>query len=88
MNILEKLKQVFIPVNQPKNFPRLYFIPEIIHVDATNQASNDPLYQQALTRVNRRRWMQIPRPIRYVRQLRERIYKRCADAWSALKRSW
>ena len=85
MNILEKLKQVFIPVNQPKNFPRLYFIPETIHADAPNQASNDPLYQQVPARVYRRRWMQIPRPIRYFRQLRARFYKRCADAWSALK---
>ena len=41
MNIFQKLKQVFIPVNQPKNFPRLYFIPETIHVYASNQASND-----------------------------------------------
>ena len=85
MNILEMLKQVLKPVNQPKNFSRLYFIPETIHVEGPNQASNDPRYQQVPTRVHPRLWIQIPRPIRYVRQLRALFYKRCAETWSALK---
>jgi hypothetical protein len=83
MNILEKIKQVFIPVNQPEGFPRLYFIPETITVQAPRQACNDPSYRPSVA----------PQPIRqqetkiqkFIRQVMEIFQEACADAWSAIK---
>jgi hypothetical protein len=77
MNILKKIKQVFVPVNQPEGFPRLYFIPETITVQAPRQARNDPNYQLPVA----------PRPIRqqetkiqkFIRQEKEIFQEVCAD---------
>ncbi len=82
MNILEKIKQVFIPVNQPEGFPRLYFIPETITVQAPRRACNDPSYRPPVT----------PQPIRqqetriqkFIRHEKEIFQEACADAWSAI----
>ena len=83
MNILSKLKQAFVPVNQPINFPRLYFIPETSTLPAQHPASNDPRYHQSQ-----------PTPItspqepafrKYARTNMEVFQKACADAWAAIK---
>jgi hypothetical protein len=83
MNILEKIKQVFIPVNQPEGFPRLYFIPEAITVQAPRQACNDSSYRPPIA----------PRPIhqeetkiqKFIRNEKEIFQEACADAWAAIK---
>ena len=87
MKILEILKQAFIPMNQPRSFPRLYFIPETITFDAPNQAIKDPFYQRDLTPVKQQslRRPQLPKPAKYLQQLRARFYHLRARAWSALK---
>jgi hypothetical protein len=85
MNIPEKLRQVFIPVNQPEGFPRLYFIPETITVQAPRQACNDPSYHPPVA----------PQPIRqqetkvqkFIRHEKEIFQEACADAWNATKRA-
>jgi hypothetical protein len=46
MNILYRIKQAFIPVNQPTAFLRLYFIPETTTVQSPKQSSDNPHYRQ------------------------------------------
>jgi hypothetical protein len=95
MSILEKIIQAFIPVNQPKNFPRLYFIPDTTTVEAPRQASNDTGYhplqnarhthirpQPKLTSGFR---LNVPRPINYIRQMKARFHQRCSEFWSEMK---
>jgi hypothetical protein len=93
MNILKKIKQVFIPINQPEGFPRLYFIPETITVHAPRHACNDSSYRPPVA----------PRPIaktqptrkkeretkiqKFIRQEKEIFQEACADAWNATKRA-
>ena len=93
MNTLKRLKQIFIPVNQPTQFPRLYFIPETITVQAPYQACNDPSYQPSAA----------PRPIaktqptkkkegetviqKFIRQEKEIFQEVCADAWATIKQA-
>jgi hypothetical protein len=45
MNVFKRLKEIFIPVNQPIHFPRLYFIPDTYEVDAPRRSANDPSYR-------------------------------------------
>ena len=91
MNILEKIKQVFVPVNQPEGFPRLYFIPETITVQAPRQACNDPSYRPlvapqptAKTQPTRKKKRETIFQ-KFIRQEKEIFQEACADAWSATK---
>ena len=93
MNILEKIKQVFIPVNQPEGFPRLYFIPETITVHAPRQACNDPSYRPlvapqpaAKTQPTRKKERETIIQ-KFIRQEKEIFQEACADAWNATKRA-
>ena len=85
MNILEKIRQAFIPVNQPKNFPRLYFIPETKTVQAPRQSSNDPYYRQAapVQRIRRQKRESIIQ--RYIRRRKEAIRSALERAWAEVK---
>jgi hypothetical protein len=83
MTILSKLKQVFVPVNQPINFPRLYFIPETTLLQGTRQASNDPLYHQSQpTRIT----SPLEAAFRKHARIKMEIFQEaCAYAWAAMK---
>ena len=83
MTILSKLNQVFVPVNQPINFPRLYFLPETTILPAQHPASNAPRYHQSQpTRIT---FPQEPAFRKYARIRTEVFQKSCADAWAAIK---
>jgi hypothetical protein len=45
MNVQKRIKEVFIPVDQPTNFSRLYFIPDTYEIDAPRRSANDPSYR-------------------------------------------
>lgn len=83
MTILTMLKQVFVPVNQPTNFPRLYFIPETTTLPSQHPASNDPRHQQSQpTHITSPRE---PGFRKHVRLKKEIFQESCANAWAALK---
>jgi hypothetical protein len=83
MRLLHNLKQVFIPVNQPTNFPRLYFLPETKILNTLQQASNDPAFHQILpTRIRPHQGSFIRRCIY---QLQARALQACGDIWMELK---
>lgn len=83
MTILNKLKQVFVPVNQPTNFPRLYFIPETTTLPAQQRASNAPHYSQSQpTRITS---SQEPAFRKYTRFKMAVLQQACADTWAAVK---
>ena len=93
MNALKRLKQIFIPVNQPTQFPRLYFIPETITVQAPYQACNDPSYQPsaaprptAITRPTRKKERESVIQ-KFIREEKEIFQEVCADAWAAIKQA-
>ena len=83
MTILSKLKQVFVPVNQPTNFPRLYFLPETTTLPAQHPASNAPYYHQSQPTLITP--PQEPAFRKYVRLKMEAFKEACADAWAAIK---
>lgn len=83
MSILSQLKQAFVPVNQPTNFLRLYFIPETATLPSQHPASNDPRYRKSQPTL-----IEYPNEAAYRQYARikmEVIRKACADAWEATK---
>lgn len=83
MNLLNELKQAFVPVNQPTNFPRLYFIPETATLPSQLPASNDLAYHQSQsTRITS---SQEPAFRKYARIKMAVLQQACADTWAAIK---
>ena len=83
MKLLKNPEQVFVPVNQPTNFPRLYFIPETATLPSQHPVSNDPLYHRSQPA-----HITFPQEAafrKYVRIKMEVFQKACADAWAAIK---
>jgi hypothetical protein len=85
MNILERIKQASIPVNQPVVFPHLYLIPETVTVQASWQSANDPHYWQPapIQNINRQKHESFIQ--RFVRRRREAISRRLDAAWQEVK---
>lgn len=83
MIIFNKLKQAFVPVNQPINFPRLYFIPETTTLPSQRPASNTPYYHQSQpTRITAPQEAAFRKSVRIEMEV---FQKACADAWAAIK---
>jgi len=87
MKVLTRLKQIFVPINQPKNFPRFYSIPETGPVNAPRIACNDPQPKKVAPSIRRRRRRVIPRPIKYFREQKAIFYQRCAETRDMLIRA-
>jgi hypothetical protein len=85
MNILKRLEQTFVQIDQPANFPRLYFIPETTTTPLQHPASNDPAYHQSpQTHINPPKETQLHK---FLRQEKEIFQETCADVWAALKQA-
>jgi hypothetical protein len=85
MSILERIKQAFVPINQPKAFLRLYFFPETVTVQAPRQSSNDSHYQQAVPvqRTMRQKFESLIQD--FIRRRKEAITHSLDTAWQAVK---
>lgn len=72
-----------IPVNQPSNFPRLYFIRRTKQLQNRRRGANDPRYQQPILPA-----IHTPRETivgNFIRQEKEIIRDFTSNLWSATK---
>ena len=91
MNVLKRIKRVFIPVDQPTDFPRLYFIPNTQEVTAPRRSANEGCYRSPVVprpikqsiptpKVKRKNFIQ-----RFIQRQKEKLHLACEKAWSATK---
>ena len=89
MDVLRRIKQIFIPIDQPTDFPRLYFIPETREVDGPRRSANDTYYRPPVILQPIRKTVPAPKVERqnfiqlFIQRQKENFYLACEEAWSA-----
>lgn len=91
MNVFKRIKAAFTPVDQPTNFPRLYFIPDTYEVHAPRRSANDSAYmppavsQATIERTTTRKKKREPIIRGFIRRKKQAIRQARDRAWEAAK---